>query len=455
MIRWLDTLAARTVLLMLIGVGIVHVASLYAYQHALNLEMSLANESRLADRLLTIRRSVMRVALDERESVAHELSGGPVEAHWSATERARPGGPGADVWHGLRVRLREQGPDLTDDDILIGANRKSETDPHLALISLRIPDDSWINITVFAPDARPQTSHGTWVSTSLMALGVVLISVLVIGWMTTPLRHFAAAARQLYHGTDRVEVPETGPQEIRDAAVAFNEMQARIRKLVETRTQTLAAVSHDLKTPLTRMRLRAEVLADRRQAEGLISDIHDMERMLDQTLTHLRGDRRDEETRPLDLAALLATLTDEATDRGAMARLWPTPPCVIEGRPLALKRAFGNLIDNAIKYGGLAEMRVDTHEDYVVVSIADRGPGIPKDRMADIFEPFTRLETSRSRETGGFGLGLSIARDVVAGHGGRITLANRPEAGLMVTVDLPCRAMSGALKHSATNVQSA
>ena len=438
--RWLDTLAARTVLLMLIGVGIVHVVSLYAYQHALDREMSLASEARLADRLLTIRRSVMRVVAAERESVAHELSGGPVEAHWSATERARPGGPGAEAWQGLRGRLKDQAPDLVDDDIIIGANRKTDADPHFALISLRLPDESWVNITLFAPDARPQSSHGTWVSTSLMALGVVVISVLVIGWMTTPLRRFASAARQLYHGTDRVEIPETGPQEIRDAAVAFNEMQARIRKLVAARTQTLAAVSHDLKTPLTRMRLRAEVLADRAQAEGLVADIREMERMLDQTLAHLRGDRKDEEPRALDLAALLATLTDEAADRGAMARLAVPDATVIEGRPLALKRAFGNLIDNAIKYGGLADITVDAHGDAVTVLIADAGPGIPEAKMAEMFEPFTRLETSRSRETGGFGLGLSIARDIVTGHGGTITLANRPEGGLLVTVHLPRRA---------------
>lgn len=438
--RWLDTLAARTVLLMLIGVGIVHVASLYAYQHALDREMSLASEARLADRLLTIRRSVMRVVAAERESVAHELSGGPVEAHWSATERARPGGPGAEAWQGLRGRLKEQAPDLVEDDIIIGANRKTDADPHLALISLRLPDESWINITLFAPDARPQSSHGTWVSTSLMALGVVVISVLVIGWMTTPLRRFASAARQLYHGTDRVEIPETGPQEIRDAAVAFNEMQARIRKLVAARTQTLAAVSHDLKTPLTRMRLRAEVLTDRAQAEGLVADIREMERMLDQTLAHLRGDRKDEEPRALDLAALLATLTDDAADQGAMARLAVPGAMVIEGRPLALKRAFGNLIDNAIKYGGLAEIKVDSHEDAVTVFIADAGPGIPESRMEEMFEPFTRLETSRSRETGGFGLGLSIARDILEGHGGTITLANRPEGGLLVTIRLPRRA---------------
>jgi two-component system, OmpR family, sensor kinase len=438
--RWLDTLAARTVLLMLMGVGIVHVASLYAYQHALDREMSLANEARLADRLLTIRRSVMRVVAAERESVAHELSGGPVEAHWSATERARPGGPGAEAWHGLRGRLKEQAPELVDEDIIIGANRKTEADPHLALISLRLPDESWINVTLFAPDARPQSSHGTWVSTSMMALGVVAISVLVIGWMTKPLRRFASAARRLYHGTDRVEVPETGPQEIRDAAIAFNEMQARIRKLVAARTQTLAAVSHDLKTPLTRMRLRVEVLADRTQAEGLVADIREMERMLDQTLIHLRGDKKDEESRPLDLAAMLATLSDHATDQGAAALLVVKGAVVMQGRPLALKRAFSNLIENAIKYGGLAKITVEAEGESIIVSIADEGPGIPEDRMGEMFEPFTRLETSRSRETGGFGLGLSIARDVVEGHGGTIILANRPDGGLLVTVRLPSRA---------------
>jgi two-component system OmpR family sensor kinase len=437
MTRWLNTLAARTVLLMLMGVGIVHVASLYAYQHALDREMSLANEVRLADRLLTIRRSLMRVEPGERESVAHELSGGPVEAHWSATERARPGGPGAEPWQGLRGHLREQAADLVDDDIIIGANRKTDADPHLALISLRLPDESWVNVTLFAPAARPQSSHGTWVSTSLMALGVAAISVLVIGWMTRPLRRFAAAARQLYHGTDRVEIPETGPQEIRDVAVAFNEMQARIRKLVGARTQTLAAVSHDLKTPLTRMRLRAEVLTDRAQAEGLIADIHDMERMVDQTLAHLRGDRKDEEARPLDLTALLATLADQAADQGASTSLAASEATVVVGRPLALKRAFGNLIDNAIKYGGRAEIALLPDKEAVRVSIGDMGPGIPEDRIAEMFEPFTRLETSRSRETGGFGLGLSIARDIVEGHGGHIAIANRSQGGLLVTVDLP------------------
>jgi signal transduction histidine kinase len=185
------------------------------------------------------------------------------------------------------------------------------------------------------------------------------------------------------------------------------------------------------------MRLRAEVLSDRVQAEGLITDIREMERMLDQTLAHLRGDRKDEDLRALDLAALLTTLVDQAVDWGTTANLVASGSTVIDGRPLALKRAFSNLIDNAIKYGGQAEIILQSDEATVVVTIADTGPGIPEDRMDEMFEPFTRMDTSRSRETGGFGLGLSIARDVIEGHAGRITLANRSEGGLLVTIRLP------------------
>jgi signal transduction histidine kinase len=204
-----------------------------------------------------------------------------------------------------------------------------------------------------------------------------------------------------------------------------------------TRTQTLAAVSHDLKTPLTRMRLRAETLADRAQAEGLIRDIREMERMLDQTLAHLRGERKDEERRPLDLVSLLTTLVDEAVDQGAAAMIEPSAPIVLPVRPLALKRAFGNLIDNAVKYGGGVRVKLADAGEAIRIEISDGGPGIPEERMAEMFQPFTRLEPSRNPETGGFGLGLSIAKDIIEGHSGAISLHNRPDGGLLVRIDLP------------------
>lgn len=428
-----DTLAARTVLLLLLGIGLVHVASLYAYQHALTIEAALANDARLAERMLTIRRSVMRLAPAEREAAAHELSGGPLEAHWSASEKAAPGGAGASQWTGLAQQLKDQGPDLAPGEVILGS-----VDPHVALVSLKLPDDTWLNVTAFATHASPESGHGTVLSTSLMALGVVLVSGLVVGWLTRPLREVAEAARALYTRADRVALREEGPREVRDLAHAFNEMQERIRRLVETRTQTLAAVSHDLKTPLTRLRLRAEGIGDTRLATAMAADIREMERMLDQTLQHLRGERDDEPARPLELVALLQTLVDEAQDAGGHASLVAPASVILPARPLALKRAFANLIDNAVKHGGEARVRVIREAHAVRVEIADSGPGIPPAQRERVFEPFIRLEESRSKETGGFGLGLAIARAAITTHGGRIVLEEASGGGLLVCVSLPC-----------------
>ena len=435
----LDTLTNRTILLMLIGIGVVHLASLYAYRIALDREATIASDARLADRLLTIKRAVMRVVPAEREPVAHELSGGPIEAHWSWTEHAISGGPGSTEWESLRGRLRELAPELTSGQIIIGANRKLENDPHLALISLQLPDESWINISVFSRLTPPSSNHGTVLSTSLMALGVIGFAIVLVRWMTRPLQAVAHAAQRLYHGSDQARVPEDGPREVRELAIAFNEMQARIKRLIDDRTHALAAVSHDLKTPITRLRLKTEGLKDAALAASVRADLSEMEEMLDQTLAYLRGERIDEEVRVLDLAALVQTLVDDASDAGAEISVNPAPRLVLEGRPLALKRAIGNLIDNALKYGARAHVTLGTDAGNAEIVIDDDGPGIPADQLERAFEPFQRLEQSRNKETGGFGLGLTIARTILIGHGGSITLANRDAGGLSVTVTLPLK----------------
>jgi two-component system, OmpR family, sensor kinase len=435
----LDTLTNRTILLMLIGIGVVHLASLYAYQVALDHEASVASDTRLADRLLTIKRAVMRVAPTEREPVAHELSGGPIEAHWSRTDHAVAGGPGSAEWEGLRAKLIELAPELAANQIIIGANRKLESDPHLALISLRLPDDSWINVSVFSRLTPPSSSHGTVLSTSLMALGVIGLSILLVRWMTQPLQTFADAAQRLYKSADQARVPEDGPREVRELASAFNEMQARIKRLIDDRTQALAAVSHDLKTPLTRLRLKSEGLKDKALATSIRADLAEMEAMLDQTLAYLSGDKADEAMRPLDLLALTQTLADEANDAGADVSVAGVERLTIEGRPLALRRALGNLIANAVKYGERARVSIRGAAGSAIITIDDDGPGIPVGDVERAFQPFQRLEQSRSKDTGGFGLGLTIARTIVVGHGGSLTLANRPEGGLTATVVLPVK----------------
>ena len=441
--HWLDTLTNRTILLLLIGIGLVHVVSLSTYQAALDQEMSSAGDARLADRLLTIKRAVMRVAPDEREPVAHEFSGGAVEAHWSRSEHAIEGGPGSSEWDGLKRRLRELAPELGEAQVIIGANRKLEADPHLALVSMQLPDESWVNVSLFAR-LTPQTgNHGTILSTTLMALGVIAISILLVRWMTRPLRIFADAAKRLYRGTETVRVPEEGPREVRELASAFNDMQARIKTLIDDRTHALAAVSHDLRTPLTRLRLKAEDVGDGALGQAMRADLSEMDGMIDQTLAYLRGDRSDEEFRHMDLAALLETLVDDASDAGGDVTFSGLPSLPITARPLALKRAFSNLIQNAVTYGAVTRLALSRNEHSAGILIDDDGPGIPADQVEAAFAPFTRLESSRSKDTGGFGLGLTIARTIIEGHGGTISLANRPESGLRVTVSLPVTGPDG------------
>jgi two-component system, OmpR family, sensor kinase len=435
--RGLDTLTNRTILLLLIGIGLVHVASLYAYQVALDQEMSSAGEVRLADRLLSIRQAIMRVSPNEREPVAHEFSGGAIEVHWSRTEHAVSGGTPASEWDGLKQRLREQAPELGEEQIIIGAHRKLGTDPHLALVSIQLPDESWVNVSLFARMTPKTGNHGTILSTTLMALGVIGISVLVVRWMTLPLRTFADATQRLYRGTETVTIAEEGPREVRELASAFNDMQARIKTLIDDRTHALAAVSHDLRTPLTRLRLKAEDVSDGALGNAIRADLAEMEAMIDQTLAYLRGDRTNEEFRQMDLAALLETLADDANDAGGRVLLSEASSLVITTRPLALKRALSNLLHNAVTYGGCAQIVLTQTANSAVVTIEDDGPGIPPEQVEAAFAPFTRLEPSRSKETGGFGLGLTIARTIIEGHGGTISLTNRAAGGLMVTVHLP------------------
>lgn len=435
--HWLDTLTNRTILLLLIGIGFVHLVSLYAYQVALEHEMSSAGEAWLADRLLTIRQAVMRVAPNQREAVAHGFSGGAVEAHWSRDEHAIAGGPGSTEWDGLKRRLQERAPELGEAQVIIGPNRKLESDPHLALISIQLPDESWINVGLFSRLAPQTGGHGTILSTTLMALGVIGISILLVRWMTLPLRTFADAAQRLYRGTENVAVPEEGPREVRELASAFNDMQTRIRRLVDDRTHALAAVSHDLRTPLTRLRLKTEDVGDGSLGNAMRADLSEMEGMIDQTLSYLRGDRSDEEFRQMDLTALLETLVDEASDAGGDVVFAGLPSLTIMARPLALKRALSNVIENAVKYGGAARLNLARHADRAEILIDDNGPGIPAGQVDAAFAPFTRLEASRSKDTGGFGLGLTIARTIIEGHGGTISLANRAAGGLRVTIRLP------------------
>jgi two-component system, OmpR family, sensor kinase len=435
--EWLGSLAAQTMLVVLLGIAAMHVASLWVYHRALVAEAELANEARLADRLLAIKRSVLRAEPEQREVVAHDMSGGAIEAHWSRTELAVKGGAAAERWQSLGNQLLRLAPELAADGLVIGASGGSDQDPHVAVISMRLPDQTWVNVSLLSWTPHPTGFQGTVLSTSFMAAGALLIAVLLVRTQTRPLSVFVKAAGRIAHEPRVSPVEESGPKEVRELAIAFNDMQARIGRLIDDRTHALAAVSHDLKTPITRLRFRTEELQDIALRESVTSDLDEMERMIDQTLSYLREERGDEELKPVDVVAILETVTDDVVDAGGAASLDGSASAVVLGRRLALKRAFGNLVGNAVKYGQWAKTTVTDGNDAVRITIADQGPGISVEDRERALRPFVRLEPSRNSETGGFGLGLSIADAVIRGHGGRLELRNGERSGLVVTVVLP------------------
>ena len=215
------------------------------------------------------------------------------------------------------------------------------------------------------------------------------------------------------------------------------EEQGRIDRLIADRTQALAAVSHDLRTPIARLRLRAGFVEDGEAARAIDADLDEMEAMITATLAYLRGEAEQEQLRVTNLAAILETLCDDATDAGRNVSYDGPSQVRLACRPIAIKRALANLINNAVKYGGAARVTLRDHASSVEVAVEDDGPGIPESELEAVFTPFRRLESSRNRETGGTGLGLTIARNILRAHGGDVVLRNRPEGGLSAVASLP------------------
>jgi signal transduction histidine kinase len=228
-----------------------------------------------------------------------------------------------------------------------------------------------------------------------------------------------------------------GPHEIRQAILAFNAMQAQLQHFIQDRTQMLAAISHDLRTPLTRMRLRGEFIEDPDQQQRLFRDVDEMQAMINSALEFFRDDARLEQATSFDLAELLQTLVDDYRDQSIDIHFSGPSRLVFCGRPLGLRRVMGNLLDNAIKYGREPAIELESRADQLLIRVLDRGPGIAPEFLEQVFAPFFRLETSRNKSTGGVGLGLSAARAIVLEQGGELTLHNRAGGGLEARVLLP------------------
>ncbi len=304
------------------------------------------------------------------------------------------------------------------------------------LITARVSDDQWMNIAMQARPPLRLVGPPAWFSFSVAAVLISIIVIFAMRRITKPLRQLSDASARLGRGETVPPIVEAGPADVREAIRAFNDMQEKQRRFVDDRTRMLAAISHDLRTPMTSLRLRAEMIDDPDTRDKMIATLDEMQRMTEATLAFARDDALDEATRPTDIGAMLEAIADDLGALGHEVAVETSDRVVYPCRPSALRRALGNLIENAATYGERA--RVSLHDgDGLVIEIDDDGPGIPGDQQASVFEPFVRLENSRNRETGGVGLGLAITRDIVLAHGGDIELANRDEGGLRVRVLLP------------------
>jgi len=310
-----------------------------------------------------------------------------------------------------------------------------QNDPIEMTLSIRLVGGDWLNVRTMFHRPELQLSPQALLPLLLMAVAVALVAWWTARRVVGPMRVLAVGADRLGRGLDADPLPLTGPSEVRETTQAFNRMKDRLTRFVNERTQMLAALSHDLRSPLTAMRLRIEMLDETDDSIRLKALVEEMQAMVEATLEFARGVAKAEPSTRVDLAALLGNLVgDVGEDRATFA---PSPPLFATIRPQSLKRALRNLIDNAVRYGGVAKVGLRQEPGLAVIAISDTGPGLPDDQLEAVFEPYVRLEGSRSRDTGGVGLGLAIARTIIQAHGGTVTLGNLPGGGLVAIVRLP------------------
>ena len=301
--------------------------------------------------------------------------------------------------------------------------------------SVRQPDGRWATVE------PPRGLLSPWQTRLLLALGISMLLLAPLVWwlaqrLTRPIRVFADAAERLGANPDAEPLAPSGPSEVRTAIHAFNDMQGSLRRHMRQRTQTVAAIAHDLRTPLTRLRFRAEQ-APEAVRDRMAADIEEMDALIAQAMAYVRGEATPDRREAFDLDALAADCAARFSETGGAVTFDGGGELPVEADPAALRRALGNLIANAVKYGGAARVKAFAQDGRAVILIEDDGPGLPDEELEAVFEPFHRAERSRSRESGGAGLGLTVARQAVRAHGGEVILSNRSEGGLVARLQLP------------------
>jgi signal transduction histidine kinase len=304
-------------------------------------------------------------------------------------------------------------------------------------LTTKTKEGSWLHAVYAKPGAPVGPPGSYYVSMVITAVAVCFVTALVARRVGRPLRRLSDAAEKLGRGEETPPLPEEGADDVRRTAVAFNRMQSRLKLYVEDRTRMMAAISHDLRTPITSLRLQAEFVSDAETRDKLVTTLDEMKEITEASLAFAREDAVSEATRNVDVMALLESLCEDLSQLGWEVRFTGGEALAWRCRPDSLRRALRNLIENAVRYGGAAAVSSERGSSELKIHIDDEGPGIPAAEQEKVFIPFVRLESSRNRSTGGTGLGLAIARTIVRNHGGDILLQNRSPKGLRATIRLP------------------
>ncbi|MCK7615811.1 ATP-binding protein [Roseibium sediminicola] len=462
---WPSTLASQLVILLLAAILVAQALSIWIFQDERRIALVAAARDNLLSRSVSLA-ELIEITPPDLQNRILEASSTRFAVFWLGDTPLAPA-PGVSR---LEQRLqgymaRELGPDQAvhiniHADEKRGPRRREADDaderswrdvpkrerphnlhkimnkPEDLSISISMTDGRWLNV---ATSYRPPA--GAFLPLLVQLVLTALLTTLIIGIavrrVTRPLKDLSVSAEKFGRGEEQQPLTPSGPREVRALTSAFNDMQDRLTRFVKDRTRMLAAISHDLRTPITSLRLRAEFIEDDENRDKMIETLEEMAAMTEATLRFARDEAQAETAENADLGALLEALAGDQQDLGHECTVESDERIVLPCRPVALKRAFRNLIENGIRYGEAVSVRAAVDAGEAVVRIRDKGPGIPEDRLKDVFEPFVRLEESRSEETGGIGLGLAITRSIIHAHGGRIALGNRPDGGLEAEVRLP------------------
>ena len=459
------SLYARMALLLLAGLAAAQFVSFWLFSGERSTAVAQARSQQFVERLADLVQRLEDQTPLQRHVTLAALQRGELNAQLIAPENVAPNPPRGQLQANLAARLgspREirvvggQGGGGMNMGMGPGGGRgrgaemgapgrldtpqngaPSARPPIQRSVDVRLQDGQWLRVSL-QRESEPPAPPREFYLHLVLAIGIVAAAVVfAVRQATRPLHELARAAEHFGRDLDAPPLPERGAHETRQAAQAFNRMQARIKRLVDERARALAAVSHDLRTPLTRLRLRTELVDDERLREQMAADLDAMAAMLDASLDYLRGLQDSEPARPIDVNALLQTLVEDNAVQGRELGLAGEADKPYPGLLAALQRAVQNLIDNAFKYGRDVRLTVSDSDETLRLTVEDNGPGVPPAELERLGTPYYRPDAARRSATGGVGLGLSIARDVAALHGGTLELANRPGGGFSATLRLP------------------